>query len=106
MRFSNVAAAIGMAIAVPLFTQGVPLTTPSAHADSGIEGYARCVGGDTKPPPPGVLPGNWFPSVHVIETDTNSGVPAAQVVQRLVEMGVKPDDAVRRVQCFMAYGPR
>jgi hypothetical protein len=106
MRLVYVAAARGMAIAVLLVTPVMLMGTSSAHADSGIEGYARCIGGGAQPPPPGVTPETWFPSVHVIQTDSDSGVPAAEIVQRLVGMGVSQKDAVTRVQCFYAYEPR
>lgn len=102
----RVTAAGGMAIAVLLIAPGVLMGTSSAHADTGIEGYVRCVGGDTKPPPPGVSADVWFPSVHVIQTDFDGAVPAAQIIQRLVEMGVPPNDAATRVQCFLANQPR
>ena len=105
-RPSYVAAAGGMAIAVQLIVSVVLMGASSAHADTGVNGYARCLGGDAKPPPPGVSAEVWFPSVHVIATDLDSGVPSAQVVQRLVDMGVKPSDAVTRVQCFLANQPR
>ncbi|WP_407689382.1 hypothetical protein [Mycobacterium sp. HUMS_1102779] len=95
-----------MAITALLIAPAVLTGALSAHADTGLDGYARCVGGDTKPPPPGVSAEDWFPSVHVIQTDLDSGVPSAQVAQRLVEMGVKPSDAVTRVQCFLANQPR
>ncbi|OBG65690.1 MULTISPECIES: hypothetical protein [unclassified Mycobacterium] len=99
MRFIYVAAAVGMAIGGPLAA-----TTP-AHADTGVNGYVQCLGGDAKPPPPGVSAENWFPSVHVIAVDFDGGVPSAQIVQRLVEMGVKPDDAATQVRCFLANQP-
>jgi hypothetical protein len=102
----RVTAAVGMAIAVLLIAPGVLIGAPSAHADTGIDGYVRCVGGDTKPPPPGVNAEVWFPSVHVIMHDFDGGVPSATIVQRLVEMGVKPNDAATRVQCFLANQPR
>jgi membrane-associated phospholipid phosphatase len=105
-RSRHVAAAVGMAIAVLLIAPVVLTGAPSAHADTGVNGYARCVGGDTKPPPPGVSAEDWFPSVHVIANDLDSGVPSAQVAQRLVQMGVDPKDAVTRVQCFLANQPR
>lgn len=101
MRFIQIAAAVGMAITVPV----VPMAAPPAHAETGAEAYARCLGNGTQPPPPGASADTWFPSVHVIATDVNSAVPAAQIVQRLVEMGVKQDDAVRQVQCYMATLP-
>lgn len=104
MRFIHVVAAVGTAIAVQLVA---PLgLIGSAHADTGVKGYANCLGGDAKPPPLGVEAEDWFPSVHVMITDIDSGVPSAQVVQRLVNMGVNPDDAATRVRCFLATGPR
>nr|WP_297737011.1 hypothetical protein [Mycobacterium sp.] len=105
-RSIYVAAVVGMAIAVLLIAPVVLMGASSAHADTGVNGYARCLGGDAKPPPPGVSAEDWFPSVHVIATDLDSAVPPAQVAQRLVEMGVNPNDAVTRVQCFLANQPR
>jgi hypothetical protein len=95
-----------MIIAVLLIAPVVLVGASSAHADTGINGYVHCLGGDAKPPPPGVDADVWFPSVHVIATDLDSGVPPAQITQILVGMGVKPSDAVTRVQCFVANQPR
>jgi hypothetical protein len=105
-RFIYVAAAVGTAIAVLLVAPVVLIGASSAHADTGVNGYARCLGGDAKPPPPGVSAEDWFPSVHVMMTDLDSGDSPAQVVQILVGMGVKPNDAVTQVRCFMANEPR
>ncbi|MCV7409065.1 hypothetical protein AWC05_06300 [Mycobacterium florentinum] len=101
MRLISVAAAVGMAITVPL----VPMPA-SAQADTGIDGYVSCVGGDAKPPPPGVDAEVWFPGMHVITNDFDSGVPSAQITQRLIDMGVAPKDAATRVRCFLANQPR
>lgn len=98
MRFIYVAAMLGMT------TAGL-VVGPPAHADTGVNGYVRCIGGDAKPPPPGVSAEDWFPSVHVIATDFNGGVPSAQIVQRLVDMGVAPNDAATQVRCFVANQP-
>jgi hypothetical protein len=106
MRSIYVAAVVSMAIAVLLIAPAVLMGVSSAHADTGINGYVHCLGGDAKPPPPGVDAEDWFPSVHVIAGDLDSGVPPDQVAQRLVDMGVKPNDAVTRVQCFVANQPR
>ena len=106
MRSISVAAAVGMAVAVLLVAPVVLMEASSAHADAGINGYVQCLGGDAKPPPPGVSAENWFPSVHVMATDFDSGVPPAQIVQILAGMGVKPDDAATRVRCFVANQPR
>jgi hypothetical protein len=106
MRFIHVVAAVGTAIAVQLVAPLELIGASSAHADTGVKGYASCLGGDAKPPPPGVNAEDWFPSVHVMQTDLDSGDSPAQVVQILVGMGVKPSDAATRVQCFMANQPR
>lgn len=98
MRFICVAAAVGVA------TAGLMVASP-AHADTGVNGYVQCLGGDAKPPPPGVAAEDWFPSVRVISTDFGSGVPSEQIVQRLVTMGVKPSDAATQVRCFIANSP-
>lgn len=98
MRFIYVAAAVGMAVAAPMVAS-------SAHADTGVNGYVQCIGGDAKPPPPGVTAANWFPSLHVIDNDIASAVPADQVVQRLIVMGVSPEDAATRVRCYLANLP-
>ncbi len=106
MRSIYVAAAVSMAVPVLLIAPVVLMGAPSAHADTGISGYVSCVGGDTKPPPPGVDAEFWFPSAHVISNDLDGGVPPDQITQRLVEMGVKPNDAATRVRCFVANQPR
>ncbi len=100
------AAVFGTASAVLLIAPVVQMGAPSAHADTGVNGYAQCLGGGAKPPPPGVSAEDWFPSVHVIATDLDGGVPSAQIVQRLVEMGVNPNDAATQVRCFLANQPR
>jgi hypothetical protein len=102
----RVTAVAGMAIGALLLAPVVLKGASSAHADTGVDGYAHCLGGDAKPPPPGVSAVDWFPSVHVITTDFDSGVPSAQIVQILVGMGVPPKDAATRVQCFLANQPR
>jgi hypothetical protein len=101
-RSIYVAAAVGMAIAVLVVLMGAS----SAHADTGINGYVRCLGGDAKPPPPGVSAEDWFPSIRVIAFDLNSGVSPDQVALRLVDMGVKSNDAAIRVQCYIANQPQ
>lgn len=98
MRLIHVAAAVGIPLVVLMGASPV-------RADTGNDGYAQCIGGGAKPPPPESSADVWFPSVHVIDTDIGSGIPPAEVVQRLVNMGVKPDDAVRRVRCYLANLP-
>lgn len=98
MRLIYAAATVGIALAVSM-------GAPPANADTGVPGYVQCVGGDAKPPPPGVAAENWFPSLHVIDNDIISGIPSDQVVQRLITMGVKPEDAATRVRCYLANSP-
>lgn len=105
MRFIYVAAAVGVAIAVLLTAPVVLMGASSAHADTGVNGYLRCIGSDAEPPPPGVRAGDWFPNVRVIETDLDSGDSPAQVAQISAGMGVKPNDAVTQVQCVLANQP-
>jgi hypothetical protein len=95
-----------MAVPVLLIAPVVLMGASSAHADTGIDGYVHCLGGDAKPPPPGVSAEDWFPSIRVIAGDLDSGLSPAQVALRLVDMGVKPNDAATRVQCFIANEPR
>lgn len=98
MRFIDVAAAVGVATTVLMGAS-------PAHAETGAKGYASCIGGDAKPPPPGVSAELWFPSVHVIDNDIGSGVPPDEVVKRLVSMGVNPSDAATRVRCYLENSP-
>ncbi len=105
-RFSYIGAAVGMAIAVLLIAPGLVMGASPAYAETGVNGYASCLGGDAKPPPPGVSAEDWFPSVHIITSDFDSGVPAAEITRRLVDMGVAPNDAATRVRCFLANQPR
>ena len=104
VRLTYVAAAVGMAITV-LFIAPVALMGPFAHADNGTEGYLRCIKSDAPPPQRGVDRPDYLPFVKFIQTDLDSGVPPASVVAKLVDMGVKPNDAVLQVQCVMAYEP-
>jgi hypothetical protein len=102
MRFIHVGAVAGVFLVAPVVLSGAS----SADSSSGIDGYVQCMGGDTKPPPPGVDADVWFPSVHVIMTDFDAAIPPAQIVGVLEGMGVAPGDAVKRVQCFVANQPR
>jgi hypothetical protein len=102
MRLTYVAAAVGIAIAVP-FIAPVALTGPFAHADNGTESYLRCIKSDAPPPPPGEH--GKLPFVKFIQANYASAVPPAQIVAKLVDMGVKPNDAVLLVQCVIATQP-
>ncbi len=105
MRFAYVAAAVGMAIVVLFIVPVVLMGASSAHGDTGVNGYLRCIKSDAEPPPPGVRAGDWFPIVKVIETDLNSAESPAEVADKLVGMGFKPNDAVTQVQCILANQP-
>jgi hypothetical protein len=103
MRFIFVAAAVGMAIAVP-FSAGVVMGAASAHADAGIDLYVRCLQSD-----PGIPPRenaeDWIPTVRTIQTGLDSALFPAEVAQKLVGAGVTPNDAVAEVQCVLATVP-
>jgi hypothetical protein len=99
MRFIRLAAAVSMGIAVLVMGPVVLMGASAAHADT--HGYLRCIKSDAEPPPDA----RELPGVSLIEQDLNSGDSAAQVVQILVGMGVKPSDAVREVQCVQVNWP-
>jgi hypothetical protein len=103
MRFIFVTAAIGMAIAVP-FSARVVMGAPSAHADAGTDLYARCLQSDAEIPPRESAE-DWIPTVRTIQTGLNSALSPAEVAEKLVGDGVKPDDAVVEVQCVLATMP-
>ncbi|HWF30399.1 MAG TPA: hypothetical protein VG327_18880 [Mycobacterium sp.] len=95
-----VVAPVGTAIAV-LFIAPVVLMGPSsAHADTGIDGYLRCI--DSAGVPPRQHADDWSPTIKVIEWNLNNAESPAEVAQRLTATGVKPNDAVAEVQCVMA----
>ena len=101
MRFTYLAAAVGMATAVLFIAPVVLMGASSAHADP--KGYLRCIGSDAEPP---LGPAReWSDSVRVIETDLDSGDSPAQVAQILTGMGVKPNDAATQVQCVLTNWP-
>lgn len=100
MRFTYVAAAVGMAVAA-LFTAPVVLMgASSAHADTGINGYLRCV--ESAGVPPRQRAEDWLPTIHVIEAHLNAAESPAEVAEKLAGMGVKPNDAGAEVQCVVA----
>jgi hypothetical protein len=99
MRFIYLAA-VGSAITVS-FIAPVVLASP-AHADTGINDYARCVSDAGLPPRQRAE--DWVPTVRIIEFGLNSAESPAQVAQMLVSSGVKPNDAVAEVQCAQAVG--
>jgi len=98
-----VAAPVGTAIAV-LFIAPVVLMGPSsAHADTGINGYLRCI--ESAGVPPRERAEDWSLTIRVIKGDLNSAESPGEVAQKLAGMGVKPNDAIAEVQCVMANEP-
>lgn len=99
MRFTYVAAAVGMAIAL---APVVLLEASSAHAD--VSGFNRCVGGIrqlplTEPDPQNVQ------RAGVIEQDLKSGVSPAAEAQKLAQMGFDQQTAATVVQCVIEENP-
>jgi len=86
------------------FSAPVVMGAPSAHADTAINNYARCVQSD-----PGIPPReraeDWLTTVGIIKDGLNSALSPAEVAQKLAGAGVKPNDAVVEVQSVMATSP-
>jgi hypothetical protein len=101
MRFANVAAAIGMAVAL-LFAPVVLIGAPSAHADS--SGYRRCVGSVKNVPLSSHDPAN-MQLVGTVEMDLKSGVSPSAEAQKVAQMGFEPELANAIVQCVMEENP-
>ena len=101
MRFTYLAAAVGMATAVPF---SAPVAMGAPPADTGINNFVRCIQRDPDIPPREHAE-DWRPTVAIIENGLNSAVPAAQVAQKLSTMGTPLKDAVVEVQCVMATEP-
>jgi|SRR6516162_3534865 hypothetical protein len=99
MRFTYVA--VGTAV---LFIAPV-VGASSAHADTAINNYARCIQQSDAGIPPRESPEDWLTTVVVIKTGLNSALSPAEVAQKLVGAGVKPNDAVVEVQCVQAADP-
>jgi hypothetical protein len=105
MRYMNkyVAAVVGMAIAVLFIAPVVLMGASSAHADTGINGYLRCIQSAGVAPRQGAE--DWSDTIRIIDGGLNSAESPAEVAQRLAAMGVKPNDAVAEVQCVLANEP-
>lgn len=103
MRFTYLAAAIGMAIAVP-FNAPVVMGAPSDRADTGINNFVRCIQRDPDIPPREHAE-DWRPTVTIIEDELNSAESPAQVAQKLSVAGPPLKDAIVEVQCVMATEP-
>jgi hypothetical protein len=92
------AAAAGTAMAVLSIVPAV-LMAASAHADTGMDGYLRCI--DSAGVPPRPHPEDWSPTIKMIVWNLNNAESPAEVVQRLTAMGFKPNEAAAEVQCVM-----
>ena len=102
MRFTYVAAAVAMAIAVMLIAPVVLMGASSAHAD--ISGYRRCVGKITELPLREPDPQS-LQLARRIEQDLNSGVSPAAETQKVAQTGFDPHAADAVVQCVMQNSP-
>jgi hypothetical protein len=99
-RLNKYVAAAGPAIAVLFIVPAVLMGASSAHADTGMDGYLRCI--DSAGVPPRQHAEDWSPTIKMIEWNLNNAESPAEVAQRLVATGFKPNDAAAEVQCVMA----
>jgi hypothetical protein len=98
-----VAAPVGTAIAVLFIVPVVLMGPSSAHADTGINGYLRCI--ESAGVPPRQRAEDWSQTIRTISFGLNAAESPAEVAGRLAAMGVKPNDAVAEVQCVLANEP-
>ncbi len=98
MRFTYVAAAVGVAIAVLLIAPVVLIGASPAHAD--LNGYGRCVGNVREVPLSDPDPQN-LQLVRLVEMDLKSGVSPAAESRKVAQMGFDPRLADAVVQCAM-----
>lgn len=97
MRFTYVAAAVGIAIALLSIA---PIAT--AHAD--FSGYTNCLANIRDNPMTQPDPRNMV-TARTIEMDLKSGIPPATEVQRVTQMGFDPRIANGVVRCVMQNNP-
>ena len=90
MRFAYVAGGIAVLSILPV--------VPSAHADTSINNFVRCIQQSDPGIPPRDRAEDWIPTVQIIETGLNSALNPAEVAQKLVAAGVKPNDAAAEVR--------
>ena len=102
MRFTYVAAAVGMAIAILFITPVVLMGASSAHAD--LSGYRRCVGNIAELPVGEPDPQN-LQRARLIEQDLKSGASPAAEAQLVAQMGFDPRAADAVVQCVTQENP-
>ena len=102
MRFTYVAVAVGMAIAVLLIVPIVLMGASPAHADDA--GYRRCVGEIHELPVREPDPLNLY-TARLIEQDLKSGASAPAETQKVAQMGFDPRVADGVVQCVLQNNP-
>src|ERR1700751_1395445 len=102
VHFTRVATTVGVAVVVQFIAPVVLMGPSPAHADTGINNYARCVSAAGLPPRERAE--DWLPTVQSIEMILNSAESPDQAAQMLVGSGVKPNDAAAEVRCFQAVG--
>lgn len=102
MRFTNIAAAAGIVIAVLLIAPVVVMGAPSARAD--ISGYQRCVGTITEIPLSEPNPHSQQ-LAGLVRMDLKSGVSPAAEAQKLEQTGFDSRVANAVVQCVMQENP-
>ena len=97
---SKYVAAAGTAFALLLISQVMPMGASPARADTGMDGYLRCI--DSAGVTPRQRAEDWSPTISTIVWNLNNAESPAQVAQRLVASGINPKDAGAEVQCVMA----
>lgn len=102
MRFTYVAAAAGIVIAVLLIAPLVLMGAPSARAD--ISGYRRCVGTINEVPLSEPDPQS-LQLARLVEMDLKSGVSPAAEAQKIGQTGFDSRVANGVVQCVMQENP-
>ncbi|OMC41103.1 hypothetical protein [Mycobacterium sp. IS-1264] len=102
MRFTNVAAAAGVVMAVLSIAPLVLMEAPSARAD--MSGYRRCVGTITEIPLSEPNPQSQQLAGSV-QMDLKAGVSPAAEAQKLEQTGFDSRVANGIVQCVMQEHP-
>ncbi|OMC57465.1 hypothetical protein A5747_03645 [Mycobacterium sp. IS-836] len=102
MRFTNVAAAAGIVIAVLLIVPVVLMGAPSARAD--ISGYRRCIGTITEIPLSEPNPQSQQ-LAGLVAMDLKAGVSPAAEARKLEQTGFDSRVANGVVQCVIQENP-
>ncbi|OBG30535.1 hypothetical protein [Mycobacterium sp. 852002-51057_SCH5723018] len=102
MRVTYVAAAVGMAIAVPFMTPALLTGVPEAHAD--FSGYSRCVG-NVQQVPLSEPDSQSMQLARQVEMDLKTGISPAAEARKLGQMGFDPHLAGVIVRCVQQEQP-